>query len=187
MKVAVSSTSGSLEAQVDPRFGRCPYFIIVDTETMEYEAIQNISAGAMSGAGIQAAQMVADKGVGAVITGNVGPNAFQVLSSAGIRIFIGAYGTVREAVERFKRGELQEALAPGPMGMGMGRGRGMGFGMGMGMGRGMWGYPGGPSPPPPRAPPLSREEEIARLEERVKNLQKQLEEVRKRLKELKET
>ncbi|MHC1579528.1 MAG: NifB/NifX family molybdenum-iron cluster-binding protein, partial [Candidatus Alkanophagales archaeon] len=90
-------------------FGRCRYFVIVDTETMEYEAVRNESADAPGGAGVQAAQTVASLGVEAVITGNIGPNAFQTLSAAGIRVFTGAHGTVRDAVEMFKRGELNEA------------------------------------------------------------------------------
>ena len=146
MKVAVSATGGSLEAHVDPMFGRCPYFVIVNTDTMEFEAIPNISSGAMSDAGIQAAQTVLSKGVKAVITGSVGPNACQALSAAGIRVYVGAFGTVQDAVESFKSGRLQEAAVSGPMGagigrgMGMGRGMGKGRGMGRGMGRGIGGF-----------------------------------------------
>jgi len=127
MKVCVSAVAGGLDAQVDPRFGRCPYFLIVDSLTMEFEAVPNIASGSMSGAGIQAAQTVASKGVKVLITGNVGPNAFQALSAAGIKVVTGAFGTVREAIERYKRGELRETGAPtvgGHFGMGMGRGRG---------------------------------------------------------------
>jgi len=128
MRVCVSATANSLDAPVDPRFGRCPYFIIVDLETMRFEAIPNMASGAIGGAGIQAAQIVASKGVKVVITGNVGPNAFQALSAAGIKIVTGAYGTVREAIEKYKRGELREISSPtvgGHFGMGMGRGRGL--------------------------------------------------------------
>jgi len=127
MKVCVSAVAGGLDAQVDPRFGRCPYFLIVDSLTMEFEAVPNTASGSMSGAGIQAAQTVASKGVKVLITGNVGPNAFQALSAAGIKVVTGAFGTVREAIERYKRGELRETGAPtvgGHFGMGMGRGRG---------------------------------------------------------------
>ncbi len=125
MKVCVTAVSDSLDAQVDPRFGRCPYFVIVDTETMGFEAIPNPSQGAPHGAGIQAAQAVANRGVQVILTGNIGPNAFQALSAAGIRVLTGVFGTVREAVERFKRGELKEASAPTVRGhFGMGRGRG---------------------------------------------------------------
>jgi predicted Fe-Mo cluster-binding NifX family protein len=127
MKICVSSTGNTLDAPVDPRFGRCRYFLIVDSETMQFEAVPNIASGAMGGAGIQAAQMIAGKGVRALITGNVGPNAFQALSAAGIEIVTGASGTVREVVEKYKRGELRAIGAPtvgGHFGMGAGRGRG---------------------------------------------------------------
>jgi predicted Fe-Mo cluster-binding NifX family protein len=127
MKICVSATANSLDAQVDPRFGRCQYFLIVDSETMQFEAVPNMASGAMGGAGIQAAQIIAGKGAKALITGNVGPNAFQALSAAGINIITGAYGTVREAVEKYKKGELKGISAPtvrGHFGMGAGRGRG---------------------------------------------------------------
>jgi len=134
MKVCVSAVANSLDAQVDPRFGRCPYLVIVDSETMQFEAIPNVASGAMGGAGIQAAQTIASRGVKVLITGNVGPNAFQALAAAGVKIVVGAFGTVRQVVEKYKRGELKETNAPtvgGHFGMGMGRGRGMG--------RGQWG------------------------------------------------
>jgi predicted Fe-Mo cluster-binding NifX family protein len=126
MRICVSAIADSPDAQVDPRFGRCPYFVIVDSETMEFEAIPNIASSQMGGAGIQAAQMVASNGVNVVLTGNVGPNAFQALSAAGIRVLTGVFGTVKEAVERYKRGEFKEAGAPtvrGHFGMGRGGGR----------------------------------------------------------------
>jgi predicted Fe-Mo cluster-binding NifX family protein len=124
MKICVSAASNSLDAPVDPRFGRCPYFIIVDLETMQFEAIPNVASNAMGGAGIQAAQAIAGRGVKVLITGNIGPNAFQALSSAGIRIITGVYGTVREVVEKYRRGELKETSRPtvgGHFGMGIGR------------------------------------------------------------------
>jgi len=127
VKVCVSAVAETLDAQVDPRFGRCPYFVVVDSETMQFEAISNMASGAMGGAGIQAAQIIAGRGVKVLITGNVGPNAFQALSASGIKIVTGAFGTVREAVEKFKKGELRETSAPtvrGHFGMGMGQGRG---------------------------------------------------------------
>jgi len=127
MRICISASANSLDAPVDPRFGRCPYFIIVDSETMQFEAVPNPASGAVGGAGIQAAQILASKGAKVVITGNVGPNAFQALSAAGIKIITGAYGTVREVVEKYRRGELKETNAPtvgGHFGMGMGGGRG---------------------------------------------------------------
>ena len=114
---------------MDQRFGRCPYFLIIDSETGSFEAVANVAAGAMGGAGIQAAQSISGKNVKAVITGNVGPNAFQTLSAAGIQIIVGASGTIREAIEKFKKGELRNTGAPtvsGHYGMGQGRGRGQG-------------------------------------------------------------
>jgi predicted Fe-Mo cluster-binding NifX family protein len=127
MRICVSASAKSLDASVDPRFGRCPYFIIVDSETMQFEVVPNPALGAIGGAGIQAAQIIASKGAKVVITGNVGPNAFQALSAAGIKIITGAYGTVREVVEKYGRGELKETNSPtvgGHFGMGMGGGRG---------------------------------------------------------------
>jgi len=131
MKIGISSTGKDLDAQVDSRFGRCRYFLIVDTDTMSFEYISNESAMASGGAGIQAAQSVAKAGVEAVITGNMGPNAFQTLSAAGIKVVTGVSGTVKDAVEKYKKGELKETTAPsvgshfgmGGSGRGFGRGR----------------------------------------------------------------
>jgi predicted Fe-Mo cluster-binding NifX family protein len=133
MKICITATANGLDVQVDPRFGRSAYLLIVDVETMQYEAIPNMAAGATGGAGIQAAQTIANKGAKVLVTGNVGPNAFQALSAAGIEIVTGASGTVRDTVEKFKKGELRKTGAPTVGGhFGMGRGRG-----GSG-GRGVW-------------------------------------------------
>ena len=129
MKIAVSSVGKTLDSQVDQRFGRCPYFLIVDSNTLEFEVMTNSAAGAMGGAGIQAAQSIVGKGVKAVITGSVGPNAFQTLSAAGKVIITGASGTITEAIENFTQGELHETKSPtvrGHFGMGQGKGRGQG-------------------------------------------------------------
>jgi predicted Fe-Mo cluster-binding NifX family protein len=138
MKIAVSATAPHLDAALDPRLGRCQYFLIVDTESMEFEAIENPAITAPGGAGIQAAQLIAEKGAEAVITGGCGPNAFQVLSAAGIPVFVGASGSAREAIESYKRGELQ----PTPQAS-TGPGAGMRGGMGGGMGGGRGGMGGG--------------------------------------------
>ena len=131
MKICVTASGNMLDAPVDPRVGRASYFLIVDSETMAFEAVSNTATGAMSGAGIQAAQTIASKGVNVLITGNVGPNAFQALASAGIKIVVGASGTVREVIEKYKRGELKGTSTPtvgGHFGRGSGRGMGMGRG-----------------------------------------------------------
>jgi predicted Fe-Mo cluster-binding NifX family protein len=112
MKACLTATANSLDAQIDPRFGRCSYLVIIDSETMQFEAIANVAAGAAGGAGIQAAQTIASKGVQLLITGNVGPKAFQALSAAGIEVVTGVLGTVRDAVGKFKRGEFRKTGAP---------------------------------------------------------------------------
>ena len=109
MKIAVSAVRGHLDASVDPRFGRCAYFLIVDTDSMEFEAVENAAATAAGGAGIQAAQNVLEKGVDTLITGNCGPKAFSVLSTGGVKVFLTAGTTVREALDKLAKGELEQA------------------------------------------------------------------------------
>lgn len=152
MRIVVTSTGQDLDSQIDPRFGRCQNFVFVDTDSMEFEAVANPNISAAGGAGIQSAQMVADRGAEVVLTGNCGPNAFQTLSAAGVQVIVGVSGTVRDAVEAYKSGQLQTVGGPNVadhsgvggmqqpgMGTGMGRGGGMGMGRGGGMGRGRMG------------------------------------------------
>ena len=108
MKICISSTGKNLDAVVDQRFGRCQYFLIVDTETMNVKIISNEATLASGGAGIQAAQIVTKEDVSSVITGNIGPNAFHILQAAGIKVFTGAEGTVKEAIEKYTNGKLNE-------------------------------------------------------------------------------
>lgn len=181
MKVAVSASGGSLEAPVNPRFGRCPYYLIIETETMEFEAVPNASMGAPSGAGIGAAQIVAGKGVEAVLTGRVGPNAMAAFSRAGIKIVTGVQGSVRQALEAFKSGKLEAAPAVGYRGGGLFGGRG---GRGMGGRRGAYPYP---YPPPTRVRPTDpapREQEREALRRQLEELEGRLKEVKQRLEEL---
>lgn len=112
MKVAVSSTGNILDSQVDPRFGRCQVIMVVDTETLKMKAISNASIGVAHGAGVGIDQVVASKGFNAVITGSVGPNAYNAPSVAGIKVYTGVNETVRDAVERLKRGEINETAGP---------------------------------------------------------------------------
>ena len=115
MKIAISATAPHLDADLDPRFGRCSYFLVVDTESMEFEAIENPAMTAPGGAGIQAAQAVVNEGVEAVVTGDCGPNAYQVLSTAGIPVYAGTSGKVRDVVEAFKRGEFSPSPEARPV------------------------------------------------------------------------
>lgn len=112
MKIAVTATGKTLEDQVDPRFGRCPYFLIVDTETLKAEAIENPNLTVGGGAGIQSAQLMAENEVQAVLTGNCGPNAYRTLNAAEVRIIVGVSGTIHDAVESFKAGKLQSSEGP---------------------------------------------------------------------------
>jgi len=112
MKICVTSEGGNLDSKVDPRFGRCQYFIIADTDTFGFEAVGNPNIESTGGAGIQSAQLVASKKIKAVVTGNVGPNAFQTLQAAGIEVFTGASGTVKEAIEKYKKGEFKLTQKP---------------------------------------------------------------------------
>ena len=112
MKVAVTSTGKTLDNPVDPRFGRCAHFVIVETDDMSYDAVENTNAAAGGGAGIQSAQLVAEKDAKVVLTGNCGPNAFRTLEAAGIKVVVGVGGSVREAVEQFKAGTLSPTGGP---------------------------------------------------------------------------
>jgi predicted Fe-Mo cluster-binding NifX family protein len=127
MKIMITSTGPNLDAEIEPRFGRCRYFVIVDPDTMEFESLENTSAMAGGGAGISAAQSIASKGVEAVLTGNCGPNAYRVLSSAGIKVITGVTGKVKDAVENYKSGKLKASAQPNVNAH---------FGSGGGMGRG---------------------------------------------------
>ena len=112
MKICVTSEGDNLDSKVDPRFGRCQYFIIADIDTLAFEAVQNPNTDSMGGAGIQSAQLIAEKEVKAVLTGNVGPNAFQTLQAANINVFTGVSSSVKEAVEKYKKGDFKTTQGP---------------------------------------------------------------------------
>ena len=112
MRVAISATGTDLTAQVDPRFGRSQHFIIFDPETSLHEAVDNANATAGGGAGIATAQMIVDQGVRAVLTGDCGPNAYRVLSTAGVSVITNVSGTVRDAIEAYKAGRLLASSKP---------------------------------------------------------------------------
>jgi predicted Fe-Mo cluster-binding NifX family protein len=202
-KVAVSSTGQELSSQVEPRFGRSPYFILIDPNTKEFETIENPNVNAMGGAGIQTAQLVANNGIEVVLTGSCGPNAYQTLQAAGVKVITGVSGTVNEALERYKSGHYKPTSGPNVAahsGMGSGfpsgdpglsRGGRMGggrrVGMGRGMGRGMGSGFGTVLPPasPPVVSHYTPEQELQILSEQVEYLEQQLAAVNDRIRELK--
>jgi predicted Fe-Mo cluster-binding NifX family protein len=210
MKIAVTAENPSLDATIDPRFGRCPYFLIVDTEDMRFEAVANPSLSLGGGAGIQAAQLMAEKGVRHVLTGNCGPNAYQTLSAAGIGVIVGCSGAVRNAIGEFTAGRLAAAAEPnvadhfsraaGPVstesdwsayGSQMGRGgggTGMGGGAGRGMGRGRgMGFAGGlgrSQEPGPSEPAERGEDELVMLKRQAETLKNQMEQIQQRIRDL---
>jgi predicted Fe-Mo cluster-binding NifX family protein len=124
MKIAISSTGKNLESEIDPRFGRCGIFLIVDTETLEFRAVANSGESSAHGAGIEAAQRIVSQGIQSVITGHVGPNAHMALSRAGLEVYTMNQGTVKDAVEAFNEGRLARVNSPtvgGHFGQGGGR------------------------------------------------------------------
>jgi predicted Fe-Mo cluster-binding NifX family protein len=113
MKLAITSQGTDLNSPVDPRFGRAKFFILLDSESNQFSAVDNsLNLNALQGAGIQAGKNVVDLGVDAVITGHVGPKALATLHSAGIKIYTGASGTVAEALDQFKGGKLKLSDTP---------------------------------------------------------------------------
>jgi predicted Fe-Mo cluster-binding NifX family protein len=190
MRIVVSAQGKNLDAPASPVFGRCPTYIFVDSETMQFEVVPNPAMSQGGGAGIQAAQFVVERGAQAVLTGNLGPNAFDVLQAAGVPGYLAPEGTVRQAVEAFKAGQVQPmgganvaAHAGMGGGAGLGAGRGMGRGMGMGMGRRSGFQPVTPAQPASEAPP---ESELAQLRETLKSLRQQLAETMDRIDQLEE-
>jgi len=166
MKIVVSAQGETLDAPASPVFGRCPIYVFVDSETMQFEAVPNPAMNQGGGAGIQAAQFVVERGAQAVLTGNLGPNAFDVLEAAGIPGYLVPEGTVRQAVEAFKAGRVQ------PMG-------GANVAAHAGMGGGF--QPATPAQPAPEAPP---ESELAQLREELKGLRQKLAETMDRIDQL---
>lgn len=110
MRICITATGKTLDSPVDPSFGRTRYFLFVDPETGALEVVENVPGA--HGAGVQAAQTVADKGATVVITGNVGPNAYQGLSAAGIEIYVGAKGTANQVLNDYRAGRLSRTEAP---------------------------------------------------------------------------
>jgi predicted Fe-Mo cluster-binding NifX family protein len=201
MKVAVSAAGIDMNAGIDPRFGRCAFFIVVNTDDMSFEAFDNENIALGGGAGIQAAQFIASKGVKAIITGNCGPNAVRTLSAAGVQVIVGQSGLVKDAVEAFKKGELSSTNTPNVKdhfgmgevpeatasrlqpGQGLGGGRGMGCGRGLNQGMGK-GFSTGSAPTWSVTETGDREREMESLREQAKEMKRVIETMEIRIREL---
>jgi predicted Fe-Mo cluster-binding NifX family protein len=161
MRIAVSSQGENLDAPASPVFGRCPIYLFVEPETMEFEALPNPAMSQGGGAGIQAAQFVVNQGAKAILSGNLGPNAFDVLQAAGVPGYFVPEGTVRQAVDAYKAGQLQPMGAPN-----VSAHAGMrGGGRGMGRNRQVVAAP---------VPAVDKANELAELRETLKGLREQL-------------
>jgi predicted Fe-Mo cluster-binding NifX family protein len=162
MKIVVSASGPGLDAPASPVFGRCPTYVFVDVDSLEVESIENPAVSAAGGAGIQAAQFVVERGAQAVVSGNVGPNAFGVLQSAGVPVYL-----FNEAVKAYKKGQLStagQANVRAHAGMGNDRGAGRAAPQKL-----------------PASSASSREEEIASLKDIAGGLREQLANLMERL------
>jgi predicted Fe-Mo cluster-binding NifX family protein len=208
MKIAITTDNSSLDSKVDPRFGRCPYYLVVETEDLSFEAVENPNVTLGGGAGIQSAQLMAEKGVKHILTGNCGPNAHEVLSAAGIGIIVGCSGSVRDVVEQYKTGRLTSADQPNvdshygtvaapdsgdfatAQGMGRGGGRrmGMGRGAGCGIGRRAISFGGGGfgslQAPDPAARVTGPEDELNALKSQAQSLAEKIQQIQQRIEDL---
>jgi predicted Fe-Mo cluster-binding NifX family protein len=173
MKIAISSQGETLDAPASPVFGRCPTYLFVELETMEFKALPNPAVSQGGGAGIQAAQFVVNQGATAILSGNLGPNAFDVLQAAGVPGYLVPEGTVRQAVEAYKAGQLQPMAGPnvGAHAAMRGGGRGMG-----------WGQQTVASP----KPAVDKQNELAELRETLKGLRQQLAATMEKIEKLEE-
>ena len=111
-KICITAQGPTLEAPIDTRFGRCANFIFVDPDTMKFETAPNPGAMASGGAGIQAAQFIVDHKAEIVLTGHVGPNAYDALNAGGVTVYTGISGTVKEAISQFQGKKLTKASSP---------------------------------------------------------------------------
>lgn len=184
MRIVVSAQGDTLDGMVSPVFGRCPVYLFVNSETMDFEAVPNPAMSQGGGAGIQAAQLVVNHGAEVVLSGNLGPNAFDVLQAAGVPSYLVGEGTVRQAVEAFLAGQLQP-IAGANVAAHAGAGGGIGWGTGNRRGHGR--VQGRGAPPAAPCPPERRgdhEAELTELRETLKALRRQLAETMDRIERL---
>jgi len=171
MKIAVPTDGSSLDSPASPVFGRCPTYIFIETETMAFEALPNPAMNQPGGAGIQAAQFVVNQGAKAVLTGNLGPNAMEVLQAADVPGYLITDGTVRQAVEQFKEGRLQPMQAGNVAAhSGMGGGRRSGA--------------SAAARTPPSSTPAYSQAKLAELRDRMEGLRQELVQVMEEIEQL---
>jgi predicted Fe-Mo cluster-binding NifX family protein len=181
VKIVVTANGTDLDALTSPLFGRCPAYVFVDPEAMHLEAVENPATSTLRGAGFQAAEFVVERGAQAVVTGNVGPNAFKVLQALGVPVYLSGGGTVREAIDAYKIGRLRPMEeANVPTHSGTTRGTRVGAGQGTRLGR------RSQDAVLPALPTsfVSREQEITVLRETARELRERLAQVLERLGQL---
>lgn len=142
-RIAIASSGKTLQSPVDPRFGRCPYFLIVESKSDEFKVIENTAGQTFRGASISAAQMIANQGVKAIIAGNFGPNAVNVLRASNIKIFPAFGISAKQALQKYRTGELTEITTHTPS-FGPPSQAGQSFGPPRGRGRGSFNFNYGP-------------------------------------------
>ena len=187
MRVVVSSQGENLDAPASPVFGRCPTYVFVDSETMDFEAMPNPASTLGSGAGVLAAKFVVKQGAEVVLTGNLGPNASDVLQAVGVPGYLTMERTIRQMVEAFKMGQLQAArgasvAAHAGMSAAVGARRRLGGGTGGSRGMGS----GTPAALPLNARSAARESELSALKDKLADLRQQLAETMERIERLEE-
>jgi predicted Fe-Mo cluster-binding NifX family protein len=111
MKIVITANSDKIDQPFNPRFGRADYFILVDSDTQEWEAHANPAAQARVGAGPQAVQFIAEQGADIVVSGRFGPKAFSALQAAGIKAYVASDGTINDVLQQFLEGQLEQAIA----------------------------------------------------------------------------
>jgi predicted Fe-Mo cluster-binding NifX family protein len=113
MRIVLTAVSPDVGSQIEPRFGRCAYLLVVDTDTIAWEAHPNPGLTASGGAGIKAAQFAADQHVEAIVSGDFGPHAFNALQAASIYMYLyGDCTTIAQAIERFRNKQLEQVGSP---------------------------------------------------------------------------
>jgi predicted Fe-Mo cluster-binding NifX family protein len=121
MKIAISATGKTMDSLLDLRFGRCKYFLIYDTESKKVNAIENKGMSSAGGAGIAAAQQLIDENIDVIITGDLGPNAFELINKTAIKVYKGKDISIESVLEEYNKNQFSELNESGPAHHGMGK------------------------------------------------------------------